>query len=155
MKTGNLNFPQDPKLCAGFSIIHSHPLCTFYSIYMYYILSFSTPLHGTVGSTPASQHSLAGKLQVQGSILHRCHILSLSLRSPLICRVDYVCGPFSAPFLSLFFFFLSRSSRLLQQLQSVLKGAHFCSFLTNFLPSCVGALSSIITGHRGLLFFEE
>ena len=32
---------------------------------------------------------------------------------------------------------------------------HIFVVLTSFLLSCIGALSSIITGHRGLLFFEE
>ena len=44
---------------------------------------------------------------------------------------------------------------ILQHPQSVFKGANFCRFLTSFLLSYVGALSSIITGHKGLLFFEE
>ena len=50
---------------------------------------------------------------------------------------------------------ISKSVTLLQQPQSVFEGPHFCRFLTSFILSCVGALSSIITGHRGLLVFEE
>ena len=59
---------------------------------------------------------------------------------PFNCRVNYVCGRFSTPFLSHFY----RSSRILQQPQSVFEVAHFCRFLTSSLLSCVGALSSII-----------
>ena len=40
---------------------------------------------------------------------------------------------------------------ILQQPQSVFEVAHFCRFLL----LCVGALSSIITGHRGLHFSEK
>ena len=62
-----------------------------------------------------------------------------------------------AVFLLHFFFIIlwSRSPRILEQPQSDYEGQHFLGFLTNFLLSCVGALSSIIIGHRDLLFFKE
>ena len=41
----------------------------------------------------------------------------------------------------------SRSPRILQQPQSVFRGSTFLQVLKSFLLQCVGALSSIITGH--------
>ena len=75
--------------------------------------------------------------------------LSLSLSvSIYFAGLFYVCGRFSNPSL---YHFWSRSPRILQQSQSVFEETHFGSFLL----LCVGALLSIITSHRGLIFFEE
>ena len=81
-------------------------------------------------------------------------LFSLSQRSPLIFKSFLHLWSF---FYSIFYFiiFLSRSHCILQQPPLVFGGAHFCRFLTSFCFSCVGALSSIINSHKGLLFFEE
>ena len=47
------------------------------------------------------------------------------------------------------------SPSILQQPPSVFEGACFSVGYNKFLLSCVGALSSIITDHRGLIIFEE
>ena len=73
--------------------------------------------------------------------------LSLSLRSSLICGVKDVCGCFST---SLYPIFGASVTAYFSNHSPFLRKHIFVGF--NQFP---GALSSIITGHRRLLFFEE
>ena len=67
---------------------------------------------------------------------------------PFFCRVSFnVHDHFSTPSYHLFW---SRTPCILQQPKSCFRGSTFLGF--NEFPS-FGALSSIIIGHRGLLFF--
>ena len=55
--------------------------------------------------------------------------LSLSQCSPLVCGVYFTSmAVFLLQIFIIFFFFWSRSPRILKQPQSVFEGAHFCRF---------------------------
>ena len=81
----------------------------------------------------------------------------LSQRSPLICGVSFFFTFVAVFQLHLFSSFLKQVSlhTLATTIRVQTRGSTFLQVLTNFLLSCIGALSSIIIGHRGLLFFEE
>ena len=70
------------------------------------------------------------------------------------CRVIffYVTGRF---LLHLFIIFLRRFLCIIQPPQSDIKRANILWVLTSFLLPCISALSFIITGHTGLLIYEE
>ena len=79
--------------------------------------------------------------------------LSLSQRSPLLSGVIF---QFEAVFLLNFYnIFLEQVFPLTSAATVCLQGSKFLWVLTSFLLSYVGALSSIIISHRGLLFFKE
>ena len=81
-----------------------------------------------------------------------CYLIALSLSfSVPLYLWGYLFKRLWSFYTSSFYQLWSRSPRILQQPQSVFEGAH----LHSFVLLCVGALSSIITGHRGLLFFKE
>ena len=82
-------------------------------------------------------------------------IFSLLLNVPFYIRWVHFLNAVTARFslhCFIIFFVLRRSSHILQQSKSVYElGSSFLQVVTNFLLSCVSALSSIITCHRGLL----
>ena len=81
------------------------------------------------------------------------HFFSLSQRFPLIYGVNYFT--FVDVFLLYLFIILEQVSLHTLATTIRFRGNTFLQVLTSFLLSCIDALSSIITGHRGLLFFEE